>query len=141
MWVWVICILLHLTQFCIWHQVRYHPYGRWPHVWADVREEIDVDDEGDNGEVCALCCMKKASLLLVQCLWDGGMLVPNSLLSLQGILGRGKSQTIPGVPAVKVARSACAARILSLGVLTPGLGVGVGWWCRGDSGWTGGAVS
>ena len=85
--------------------------------------------------------MKEASLLLVECLWDGGMLVPNSLLSLPGILGRGKSQTNPGVPAVKVARSVCAARILSLGVLTPGLGVGVDWWCQGDSGWTGGAVS
>ena len=42
------------------------PYGPWPHVpphvWADVQEEIHVDDDGDDGEVCALCCMKKSSL-------------------------------------------------------------------------------
>ena len=31
-------ILLHLTQFCIHRQIRYQPYGPWPHmpesVWA-----------------------------------------------------------------------------------------------------------
>ena len=25
-------ILLYLTQFCIWRQVRYPSYGPWPHV-------------------------------------------------------------------------------------------------------------
>ena len=39
-------------------------------------------------------------------------LVPMGLLSLGGILGRGKSQPIPGVPAIKVAHSMHAARIL-----------------------------
>ena len=31
------------------------------HVWADVEEEIDVDDDGDEGAVCALCYRKKDS--------------------------------------------------------------------------------
>ena len=44
-----------------------------PPMWADVREEIAVDDEGDGGEACALCCIKKALLLAVQCLWEGAM--------------------------------------------------------------------
>ena len=27
-----VCILLHLSQFCMWRQTRYQPYGPWPHV-------------------------------------------------------------------------------------------------------------
>jgi hypothetical protein len=27
-------------------------------VWVDVPEEIDLDDKGDDGQVCAPCCMK-----------------------------------------------------------------------------------
>ena len=57
-------ILLHLTPFCIRRQVRYPPL--WPlapcapppPVWVGVHEEIQVDDDGDDGEVCARC-MKK----------------------------------------------------------------------------------
>ena len=30
-------------------------------MWADVAEGILVDDEGDDGEVCTRCCMKKSS--------------------------------------------------------------------------------
>ena len=55
--------------------------------------------------------MKKASLLLVHCLCTG--LVPKGLLSLEGILGGGKSQPIPGKLAVIVARGAHLAWILS----------------------------
>ena len=32
-----------------------------PHVWADVHEEIQVSDEGDDAKVCATRCTKKAS--------------------------------------------------------------------------------
>ena len=46
-------ILLHLTQCCIRREVRgppLSPLAPCAHVWADIHE------------VCALCCMKKASL-------------------------------------------------------------------------------
>ena len=54
--------------------------------------------------------------------------VPNGLLSLRGILGRGKSQPISGKPAIKVARGARTARIL------PRSGIDGGW-CVAGGGW------
>ena len=57
-------VLLQLQQCLIRIQVQYPPYGSWAHVlahvWAACAQE-DNDDEdvvGDDGDVCALCCIE-----------------------------------------------------------------------------------
>ena len=52
------------------------------------------------------------AFLLVQCSWEGGMFT--QVLYPRGHLGGGKSQPMPGKPAVKVARGVRAVRTLSL---------------------------
>ena len=43
----------------------------WPHVpdhvWAAVHEEIDVNDEGNDGAVCALCCLSLLAFRELSC--------------------------------------------------------------------------
>ena len=57
-------VLLHLQQFLIQRQVRYHPYGPWEHVpthvWAAPTQE-DNDNE-DDGDVCTRSDPEKMSM-------------------------------------------------------------------------------
>ena len=80
---------------------------------------------------CVLCVEESISFACARRdVYTG--LIPKGLRSLGGILGGGKSQPIPGKPAVKVGRTVRAAQIqiLSSG---PHLPQGKWWWwgaCR-----------